>query len=276
MKIPWAIAHLWFALLLPAGAEVCHLMTFNIRYNNPGDGDNRWGMRREAVAEFLRDQKADVVGLQEALPDQLADLAAALPAYERIGVGRDDGKGRGEHCAILILTSRFSVVESGTFWLSDNPETPGSRSWGNTIPRICTWAHLRGRAGQDIHVFNAHLDHQSQPSREKAAALLLEKTTAVPGACVLMGDFNATPDNPALRALLAAGWRDGFGEVAPKDDPGGTFHNWRGGGDGPRIDHILVRPPARLLRCTVHRGQVLGRVLSDHHPVSLELEWPAP
>ena len=254
-------------------AHPIHMMTFNIRYDNPGDGANRWSARKEAVVDFLRTQAPDIVGLQEALPGQLADLQAALPGYQRVGVGREDGKAKGEHCAILVLTSRFTVVRSGTFWLSDTPEVPGSRSWGNNIPRICTWVHLRDSSGKEAHVFNAHFDHQSQPSREKSAALLRDRMAAVSGPCVLLGDFNATPDNPAVKLLLQAGWRDGFAEAAPKDDPGGTFHNWRGGGGGPRIDHVFVRPPARAIRCTVHRAEVRGRVVSDHHPVSLEMEW---
>ena len=264
------------AVLLAGGrslAASAHLMTFNIRYDNPGDGENRWSRRKEAVADFLTTRKPDVVGLQEALPGQLADLSAALPGYQRVGVGREDGKTRGEHCAILVLTSRFTVVESGTFWLSDTPEVAGSRSWGNIIPRICTWARLRGADGKEMHVFNAHLDHQSQPSREKSSALLRDRAAAVSGPCVILGDFNATPDNAAVTSLLQAGWRDGFAEAASKVDPGGTFHNWQGGGGGPRIDHVLVRPPMRAVRCSVHREEVRGRVVSDHHPVSLEIEW---
>ena len=254
-------------------AEPVHLMTFNLRYDNAGDGENRWAMRKEAVTDFLKGRKPDVVGLQEALAGQLADLQASLPEYQRVGVGRDDGKSKGEHCAILVMTSLFTVVECGTFWLSDTPDMPGSRSWGNDIPRICTWVRLRDSDGKELHVFNAHLDHMSQASREKSAGRLRDRMAAVAGPCVILGDFNATPDNPAVRTLLQAGWRDGFAEAAPKDDPGGTFHQWRGGGAGPRIDHVLVRPPARAVRCTVHREEVRGRVVSDHHPVSLEMEW---
>lgn len=263
-----------WALAAQAAAAPVRLMTFNLRYDNRGDGANRWELRRDAVGAFLSERQPDIVGVQEALRGQLDDLRARLPGYEEVGVGRDDGKTRGEYSALLVRTSRFAVVESGTFWLSDTPETPGSRSWGNDIPRICTRVSLRDEAGGRLTVFNAHFDHVSQPSREKSAALIRDRAAAVEGPCVLMGDWNATSVNPAVKVLLMAGWRDAFVLAAPAGDPGGTFHAFHGGGDGPRIDHLLVRDPVKVRSYRIHREPVSGRVLSDHHPVAMEIEWP--
>jgi endonuclease/exonuclease/phosphatase family metal-dependent hydrolase len=218
------------------GAEVLKVMSFNIRYGTARDGDNAWELRRGAVIEVIEAFDADVLGVQEALHFQLEELAAAMPRYQRIGVGRTDGVEAGEYAAILIDRSRLEVLAQGTFWFSDTPEVPGSTSWGNDIPRICTWARLRDRAsGRALWVYNVHWDHISQPSRERSAALLMqtiarraaggevgaaggEVRTAIawraaggegPAAAaqrepaLVTGDFNAGETNPAFRRLLA-------------------------------------------------------------------------
>ena len=120
-------------------------MSFNIRYGTARDGDNAWGLRRDAVVEVIEAFGPALLGVQEALRFQLGELAAALPGYREIGVGRTDGIEAGEYAAIMVDGARLDVLEHGTFWFSDTPEVPGSTSWGNDIPRICTWAHLRDR-----------------------------------------------------------------------------------------------------------------------------------
>jgi endonuclease/exonuclease/phosphatase family metal-dependent hydrolase len=179
-------------------------MSFNIRYGTANDGDNRWPLRREFLMDVVRQDNADVIGLQEALHEQIVEMTTSLPAYGVIGVGRDDGKTRGEYAAILYRRDRFHVAESGTFWFSDTPSVVASTSWGNTITRICTWARLIDRQGGAFWVFNVHLDHQSQPSRERSTALLAERirTRPMPTEPVIVtGDFNVGEDNAALPAL---------------------------------------------------------------------------
>src|SRR5262245_32702418 len=118
------LVFVWLVVALMTGvaraeALALSVVTYNIRYDNPGDGEDRWERRRDEVARLLRDHDPDVVGLQEALRNQLDDLARSLPAYGEIGVGRDDGKTKGEYAAILYRKDRFKVIDSGTFWLSD-------------------------------------------------------------------------------------------------------------------------------------------------------------
>jgi endonuclease/exonuclease/phosphatase family metal-dependent hydrolase len=141
------------------------------------------------VTDVVRSFDADVVGLQEALHFQLEEMKAALPEYGSAGVGRDDGAEAGEYAAILYRSDRLELMEDGTFWFSDTPAVPGSMSWGNELPRICTWARFRDRrTGMSLALFNVHWDHQSQPSRERAAGLLLERVqeTAAGGSPVLV------------------------------------------------------------------------------------------
>ncbi|HEX7086759.1 MAG TPA: endonuclease/exonuclease/phosphatase family protein, partial [Vicinamibacterales bacterium] len=188
-----------------AAAAPLTVMSFNIRYGTANDGDNRWELRRDLLFDVLREEDADIIGLQEALHFQIQEIVAAVPAYASVGVGRDDGKEKGEHSAILFRKERLRVLDSGTFWFSDTPEVPGSTSWGNRITRICTWARFADERGGSFYVFNLHLDHESQPSRERSVQLLAQRIRgrAVTGDPVIVtGDFNVGEDNGAIRWLL--------------------------------------------------------------------------
>lgn len=273
------------------------LMTFNIRYATSRDSENAWDRRRDLLAEVIRDADPDVVGLQEALASQLDDLARLLPQYARIGVGRDDGEAAGEHSAILYRRGRFEVAgdgaEQGTFWLSDTPEVPGSRSWGNTIPRICTWARFIDRdAPPDspgFYIFNTHLDHRSQPSRERAAELIAARIHArehQDAPAILMGDLNAGEDNRVLRYLRgeieraspadapipapppSPRLRCAFRAANPDAEDVGTYHGFTGVHTGDMIDHILVPQGTTVLASRIIRtAGDRGHYPSDHFPV---------
>ncbi len=264
----------------PAAAPLeIEALTFNIRYDNPDDGRDAWPHRREMVGGWLAAEAPDVVGLQEALRHQIDDLRAALPGYAEFGVGRDDGERRGEYCAILFKADRFEPGGGGTFWLSDTPEEIASKSWGNEIPRICTWLHLRDReTGRGLYVFNTHWDHRSQPSRERAAALISERIgereiKADP--VVLLGDFNAAEDNPATAALKKGPpvLMDTFRAAHPDEPLVRTFHGFRGGeAGGGKIDAVFVLDgSAEVEAAAIERFHVEGRYLSDHYPVSARL-----
>lgn len=158
---------------------------------------------------MIANNRPDMVGVQEALRFQLDEIAAEFPRLGEVGVGREDGDEAGEYSAILYDEDRLELVGSDTFWLSDAPEVVASTSWGNRIPRIVTWARFRDRrTHRTFYVFNTHWDHESQPSRERSAALLLERIAARehPDEPVLVtGDFNAGESNPAFTALLEGG-----------------------------------------------------------------------
>ena len=182
-----------------------NVMTFNIRYGTANDGENRWANRRDFLFEVVKGANADVIGLQEALDAQLQEIVAAVPAYAVVGVGRDDGRTKGEYAAILFRKDRLHVSDSGTFWFSDTPSVVASTSWGNTITRICTWARFVDRDGRAFWHFNVHLDHISQPSREKSTALLAQRMAErrnLDEPAIVTGDFNVGEDNPAIATLL--------------------------------------------------------------------------
>ena len=153
-------------------------MTFNIRCNTFIDGPNRWPHRSEMAAGLIRRFEGDFVGLQEAEPDQIADLLKLLPEYRLLGRSREADPKVGEASPILYRHTRWRLDpdRQATFWLSDTPEKPGSKTWGNGYPRIVTWGRfVEEKTGRGVYVYNTHLDHLSEASRRKSAALLARR-----------------------------------------------------------------------------------------------------
>ena len=267
-----------------AGTLPLSVMSFNIRYGTAQDGENHWTRRQDHLLEVIADARADVIGLQEALDDQIQTIVTQLPMFAAIGVGRDDGKTRGEYAAILYRRDRFRVSQAGTFWFSETPDVVASRSWGNTITRICTWARLIDRDGRAFWVYNVHLDHQSQPSRERSADLLATRVAARPAGepAIVTGDFNAGEDNPAVRRLVTAQGTaaplllDTFRALHPSETVVGTFTGFTfGKTDGDKIDYVMVTPDVVVREAAIVRTSRDGRYPSDHFPVVATVQLPA-
>jgi endonuclease/exonuclease/phosphatase family metal-dependent hydrolase len=254
----------------PASSSPLTVMTFNIRYGTANDGENHWLKRREQLFALLRTHQADVVGVQEALHGQLEEIVAAVPGYAYVGVGRADGRQAGEYAAILYRIARLSPRRSDTFWFSETPAAVKSTSWGNTIERICTWAYFEDREGTPFYVFNVHLDHQSQPSREKSVELLLARVAARDPAApvVVTGDFNAGERNPATTAMTKA-FRDSFRVRHPGAAEVGTFTGFTfGRTTGDKIDYVFVDERTEVLDAAILRDARDNRYPSDHFPVT--------
>lgn len=252
-------------------------MSFNIRYGTANDGANSWPNRRELAIDVIRDFNPGVLGVQEALRSQLDEIRAELPWMGEVGVGRDDGKEAGEYSAILYDSRRLTLLEQGTFWLSDTPDVPGSKSWGNNITRIATWARFCDSVTRkDFVVLNTHWDHESQNAREKSAQQIVRWLAAHASGkpLMMMGDFNSGEQNPAFRTLVTAGdsgvhLRDTYSHSA--DEEVGTYHAFTGRRDGEKIDAILVSPHWGILGARIMRTSDEGRYPSDHFPVVAEL-----
>jgi endonuclease/exonuclease/phosphatase family metal-dependent hydrolase len=259
------------------------VMTFNIRNGLAKDGENHWDLRRDFVSDVIREYAPDVLGLQEAFRFQLDELNKSLPEYGELGTGRDGGTA-GEYSAILYRKDRFDVEESGTFWLSETPSEP-SAHWGNTCRRVCTWARLAEKSSaRSLYIYNTHMDHQSQPSREKGARLIMkhiqERTHQVP--FVLMGDLNVGEDNPVVEYLKGISKDtdvspipvvDSFRILYPDEKAVGTYNRFNGYSDGSKIDYIFVTPGTRTLEAGIVRTNREGRYPSDHYPVTAQLRF---
>lgn len=260
----------------PGGGSALRVLTFNIRQDVEVDGENRWANRRDKVVELFRTWLPDVAGLQEPFRHQLDSLLDGLPEYAYVGVGREDGLAAGEFCPVLYRTQRFAALEAGTFWLSEAPEAAGSRSWGCYHPRICSWVRLIDRKTfKGLYVFNTHLDNESQEARERSIPLLhqriLERNAPVP--VVLMGDFNAWPDNAAIRQVTAG---DSPVPVDAHHAVGGqprrgTYHGFTGEPEEHPIDYIFLSPEWKIVECRILPDDGLP-YLSDHFPLAAILE----
>ena len=238
------------------------------------------------VCDLIAKYDCDVVGLQEALRLQIDAIRRAIPEYREIGVGRDDGQTKGEYSGILYRSDRLRVTESGTFWLSDTPEKIASITWGNACTRVCTWARFVDKAsGQAFYHFNTHLDHRSQPSREKSVVLIDRRIAkrAHPDPVILTGDFNAGESNPAVRyvkgdkeatAKPTVPLVDTFRVLHPQATEVGTFNQFKGDRSGGKIDYIFTLPSVKVLEAKILFDMKDGRCPSDHFPLLARLALP--
>ena len=264
--------------LLIASLQTQVVATFNIRYDNPDDGPSAWNQRKERVAEVF--ERADVVGVQEALRHQVDYLAETLPEFAWFGVGRNDGQQAGEFAPVFYRQDRYVLLSSGTFWLSEHPDEPGSRSWDAALPRICTWGRMRMKdSGQIVWVFNTHFDHRGAEARLESARLIMAKIESMVGdeAALLMGDFNAVPDSPVYATLTSGRLVDTREATAePPTGPVGTFTGFTVRDDPPgrRIDYVFVPRRASVWMYEALMDLVDGRYVSDHTPVLVRLEFP--
>lgn len=268
-------------------AEI-RVLSFNIRYGSANDGFDSWQFRRGFVIQLIKDSRAGIIGLQEALRFQIDEIHEGLENYGEVGVGRDDGVTAGEYSALLYDRQKFELRDEGTFWYSDTPEQPGSKDWGNTITRICTWARFLELASScEFYVFNTHFDHRSQPSRERSALLLQERIVSreVSSPVIVTGDFNSGESNPAILFLTQEApleieeglvrsklrLQDSFRKTHPGAQQVGTFNGFEGRSDGEKIDYILVSPDVQVIEAEIERNRYGGRYPSDHFPVSAVL-----
>ncbi|MDR8394021.1 endonuclease/exonuclease/phosphatase family protein [Aliifodinibius sp. S!AR15-10] len=258
------------------------VMSYNIRYDNPDDGVNRWTNRRDRVASLIQFNKGEIIGLQEALHRQITWLDDRLEAYDWVGVGRTDGKLEGEFSPILYNAQRFEMLQNGTFWLSPTTEKP-SKGWDAALPRICTWVRLKERtSGKEFLFFNTHFDHRGEQAREESAKVIMQKINEISDEAtpvILTGDFNTQP-NSAPYNVITKTLADAFehtsvphsGPTATYLDEGGGFSVSRGEG-GRRIDYIFTNENVAVLRHGILSTFRDGRFPSDHLPVVADVTF---
>jgi len=265
----------------PASPDV-RVMSFNIRYGTAQDGQNHWDRRKEFLVETIRAFDPDLLGTQETLASQRDFLAEKLPGYDHLGVGRDDGREKGEMMALYFRRARFEKLDGGHFWLSESPEKIGSKSWDSSLPRMVTWVKLRDRkddaAAPSLVFFNTHFDHLGNTARLESARLLRRQigTLAANCAVIVTGDFNTDEGSPPYRALfeptddepspVVDSYRVTHSERAADE---GTFSGFKAGAlAGARIDWIGVSRDWEIRAAAIDRTAREGRTPSDHFPVT--------
>ena len=247
------------------------MMTFNIRYDNPDDGIHRWDARKQPLAGFLIADGSDIIGIQEGLYHQLQFLDSCLTQYTYVGEGRDDGKLKGEFCAVFYDTTKYSVVSHETFWLSRTPEKV-SVGWNASMERICTSVLFLDKAtGNCFFVYNLHLDHISAKARRKSVRLVLKKAGAQNKyPFFIMGDFNASETENTIRYMKKA-----LGDLSENNFSGplATFQNFGREEQGNRIDYIFSdQKEACISYSHLNVNYRDNLYLSDHRPVKAVFE----
>lgn len=248
------------------------VMTFNMRYDNPEDGQNNWRFRRERIAGVIKAQEADVLGTQELLSNQFNDLSGLLTGYQGVGVGRLDGAESGEYCAVFFRKDRFTLLDSGTFWLSETPEVVGSLGWDGACERIATWVVLRDRDGRELFFIDTHLDHVGQVARDEGVSLLMKRIETLSGGrpVILTGDFNSEPGSSVVAHVQKDGvLHDAKAIAAQRSGTDWSFSDFGQipEAERPLLDYIFVSGDIEAVRYEVLPDTFDGGYVSDHAPV---------
>ena len=253
--------------------------TFNMRLDTPADSLNNWKYRKERVAQYIQDMKLDVVGTQEVLQNQFNDLKSLLPDFEGVGVARDDGKETGEYSAVFYRKSVFDALDSGTFWLAENPDSVGMMGWDAVCVRVATWAKLQHKAtGKIVMAVNTHFDHVGKVARRESALLIIRKIKEIVGdrPAVLTGDFNVTDQNEAYNTIVSNEFvlLDAHKVAEKTSGASYTFHGFDKVDMEKRskIDFVFVTPQIKVLHSEV-TPEVKEALLSEHNPQWTELEF---
>lgn len=306
-KILTLLFFAFVSITLTWAQDEFRVMSYNIRLSSGNDGSNSWKYRKEATARMLKEERPALLGTQEMLPDQVKYLDKNLSGYGRCGVGRDNGKKKGEMMAVYYDRSLFSLVDWGTFWLSETPDKV-SKGWDAACKRTCTWVVLdiksqKGKKDTKVSrvlFLNTHLDHRGTRARQEGVRLIAERIEALTARyckegqqmpVLLTADFNVTSNHPMFDVLKTKLSEARY--VAPVSDRNFTFNNWgkvqqqleangynltdlqldeNGNTNNDAvIDHIFCRDVTPLV-FRVHRGDYGVPFISDHYPVSLDFK----
>lgn len=263
------------------------MMTFNIRYGTANDVENSWESRRDFLIETLKKYQPDILGTQEALDFQIETIKNAFPGWQVIGVGRYHNievpdrpheNMSGESCRIFYDTTRFFLVDQGTFWHSDTPDIPGSMTWGNSLPRITTWGIFQeNTTNRKFVILNTHY-HWDEPYVSKSSKLIIQKVNEIAGdlPTVLMGDFNLSPTSDSHALFCgeknlngtAGRFKDAWIAAGKTETGAGTYHGFKDDQSGDRIDWILFTRELKIKNIQIIRDNLFGRYPSDHFPVA--------
>lgn len=277
-KIMIAIAICFFQTAM---AQSYKIMTYNIKYDDPNGGENKWSLRKDFLSNQIAYNNPDIFGIQEGLHHQVQYLDSVFVDYDYIGIGRDDGKTKGEYSAIFYNSKKFNIVNQGTFWLSETPNKI-SVGWDASMERICTYGLFKDKITmQQFFVFNTHFDHIGKVARVKSAALILKKIEALninnlP--VIVMGDFNLKPESEPIQ-LLSKALNDSKKVSATKPfGPTGTFNGFNFNKPvSDRIDYIFTsKKHIKVLKYAVLSDSKDCKYPSDHLPVIIDLKFINP
>lgn len=276
MKSKFVLVVLLISTTFTLKAQQMTIGSFNIRFDNPRDTGNLWKDRAPVVSNLIRFHDFDVLGVQEALANQLNDISGALPEYARYGKGRDDGKDGGEHSSIFYKTDRFRLVKSGDFWLSETPDIPG-KGWDVTCcNRICSWVLLEDlKTRKRFYTFNVHFDHQAVIARRESSKLMLRKIKEIAGDApvLLTGDLNGNRESEWYKTLANSGLiSDLYEKVKFPYANNSSANGFRTPKGQAVIDHVFSTKHFAAKKWGILTDTYYGKFPSDHFPILAEVE----
>ncbi len=275
-----SIATLCVAFLCQSGwaqdAPPLKVMSFNIRYGLAKDGDNHWKHRKQHVVTSIKKFNPDLLGTQETLKFQAEFLQSNLPDFDYVGRSRQADDDDGEQTAIFYRRERYERLGDGHFWLSETPDSIGSKSWDSSLPRMASWVKLRDRKSNlQLYFLNTHFDHRGSEARRQSAIVIRKWAEKLGNANIIVtGDFNAAENSPPYEQLvskspLSDSYRALHKERGKEE---GTFNGWKPQFGGSRIDWILFSPQLKATSATICHDSYNGKFPSDHCPVTAVLE----
>ena len=264
-----------FGILINISAQSIKVTTYNIRYDNPNDGENRWDNRKEFLTNQMKFNEPDFLGVQEALLHQVSFIDSTLPEFKYIGVGRNEGKLDGEFSAVFYNYTKYNLLKGSTFWLSETPDIP-SKGWDAALNRICTYGLFENKSSKEkLWIFNTHFDHRGVEARRESTKLIVEKINELNSnnyPIVLMGDLNLEPNTEAIK-FLSKELVDSKYASNLIFGPTGTFNGFNFSKPvTKRIDYIFVsKENIDVLKYAVLSDSEDCRYPSDHLPVFVEI-----
>jgi len=254
-------------------ASPINIITYNIRLNVASDGINAWPNRKDNVKALVKFHDADILCVQEALPEQF-DALLENSNFDVVGVGREDGKRKGEFSAVYFDKDRFTKKDGGTFWLSETPNVP-SKGWDAALNRVCSWVRLYDKSNKkEFLVFNTHYDHVGVKARIESAKLIKQKIQEIAPKLpvVFTGDLNVTPETEAIATIKSFLIDAKEITLEPAYGPEGTFNAFDFNSDlKNRIDYIFVNKGFKVQKFAVLSDSKNKRYPSDHLPVFARL-----
>ena len=264
-------------MMMDLNAQDLSVMTYNIKLDYPKEGENSWANRKPFLINQIKFYEPDVLGVQEAMPNQMKEMDNLLEDYSYVGVGRDDGKDSGEYSAIFYKKDNLKVLESSTFWLSETPQKV-SMGWDAVCNRVCTYALFKNkRTKQKFWVFNTHFDHVGEIARKASAILLIQKikelnTKNLP--VILMGDFNLEPESENITYITTHLKDSKEVSLSKPFGPSGTFNGFNFHEPVTRrIDYIFVSSKIKVNTHAVLSDNWDCKYPSDHLPVYVKLQF---
>lgn len=264
-------------MMMDLNAQDLSVMTYNIKLDYPKEGENSWTNRKPFLINQIKFYEPDVLGVQEAMPNQMKEMDSLLEDYSYVGVGRDDGKDSGEYSAIFYKKDNLKVLESSTFWLSETPQKV-SMGWDAVCNRVCTYALFKNkRTKQKFWVFNTHFDHVGEIARKASAILLIQKikelnTKNLP--VILMGDFNLEPESENITYITTHLKDSKEVSLSKPFGPSGTFNGFNFHEPVTRrIDYIFVSSKIKVNTHAVLSDNWDCKYPSDHLPVYVKLQF---